>query len=63
MPFVFVVSSWLTWIGVLNYEKFVSTEALIACQRLLDQLVNAPRVFLQVTRLARPHSLLFCVLF
>lgn len=32
-----------------DYEKFVNTEALLACQRPLDQLVNSHELFFQVT--------------
>jgi tryptophan 2,3-dioxygenase len=32
-----------------DYEKFVNTEALLACQRPLDQLVNTHELFFQVT--------------
>lgn len=35
-----------------DYEKFVNTEALLACQRPLDQLVNAHELFFQVTHQA-----------
>ncbi len=32
-----------------DYEKFVNTEALLACQRPLDALVNSHELFFQVT--------------
>ena len=32
-----------------DYEKFVNTEALLACQRPLDGLVNSHELFFQVT--------------
>jgi len=32
-----------------DYEKFVNTEALLACQRPLDSLVNSHELFFQVT--------------
>jgi tryptophan 2,3-dioxygenase len=32
-----------------DYEKFVNTEALLACQRPLDSLVNTHELFFQVT--------------
>ena len=32
-----------------DYEKFVNTEALLACQRPLDRLVNTHELFFQVT--------------
>jgi tryptophan 2,3-dioxygenase len=32
-----------------DYERFVNTEALLACQRPLDQLVNSHELFFQVT--------------
>jgi tryptophan 2,3-dioxygenase len=32
-----------------DYEKYVNTEALLACQRPLDQLVNTHELFFQVT--------------
>jgi tryptophan 2,3-dioxygenase len=32
-----------------DYEKFVNTEALLACQRPLDALVNTHELFFQVT--------------
>src|SRR5438552_1262891 len=32
-----------------DYEKFVNTEALLACQRALDTLVNTHELFFQVT--------------
>jgi tryptophan 2,3-dioxygenase len=32
-----------------DYEKFVNTEALLACQRPIDQLVNSHELFFQVT--------------
>jgi tryptophan 2,3-dioxygenase len=32
-----------------DYEKFVNTDALLACQRPLDQLVNSHELFFQVT--------------
>lgn len=32
-----------------DYEKFVNTEALLACQRPLDRLVNSHELFFQVT--------------
>ena len=31
-----------------DYEKFVNTEALLACQRPLDALVNPHELFFQV---------------
>ena len=34
---------------VTDYEKFVNTEALLACQRPLDSLVNSHELFFQVT--------------
>src|SRR6266566_5062578 len=34
---------------VTDYEKFVNTGALLACQRPLDQLVNSHELFFQVT--------------
>jgi tryptophan 2,3-dioxygenase len=35
--------------SVTDYEKFVNTEALLACQRPLDALVNSHELFFQVT--------------
>lgn len=35
--------------ALTDYEKFVNTEALLACQRPLDQLVNTHELFFQVT--------------
>src|SRR5216117_357956 len=35
-----------------DYEKFVNTEALLACQRPLDGLVNSHELFFQVTHQA-----------
>src|SRR5438067_10224047 len=32
-----------------DYEKFVNTEALLACQRPIDSLVNSHELFFQVT--------------
>jgi tryptophan 2,3-dioxygenase len=32
-----------------DYEKFVNTEALLACQRPLDRLVNSHELFFQIT--------------
>src|SRR5262245_42693334 len=32
-----------------DYERFVNTEALLACQRPLDKLVNSHELFFQVT--------------
>ena len=32
-----------------DYEKFVNTEALLACQRPFDTLVNSHELFFQVT--------------
>ena len=32
-----------------DYEKFVNTEALLACQRPIDGLVNTHELFFQVT--------------
>jgi len=32
-----------------DYEKFVNTDALLACQRPIDQLVNSHELFFQVT--------------
>lgn len=32
-----------------DYEKFVNTEALLACQRPLDALVSSHELFFQVT--------------
>jgi tryptophan 2,3-dioxygenase len=32
-----------------DYDKFVNTDALLACQRPLDQLVNSHELFFQVT--------------
>ena len=32
-----------------DYERFVNTEALLACQRPVDQLVNSHELFFQVT--------------
>src|SRR5437764_15458360 len=32
-----------------DYEKFVNTEALLACQRPIDGLVNSHELFFQVT--------------
>src|SRR5436189_3918680 len=32
-----------------DYEKFVNTESLLACQRPLDALVNSHELFFQVT--------------
>ena len=38
--------------ALTDYEKFVNTEALLACQRPLDQLVNSHELFFQVTHQA-----------
>lgn len=35
--------------ALTDYEKFVNTEALLACQRPLDSLVNSHELFFQVT--------------
>jgi tryptophan 2,3-dioxygenase len=35
--------------ALTDYEKFVNTEALLACQRPLDGLVNSHELFFQVT--------------
>jgi tryptophan 2,3-dioxygenase len=35
--------------SLTDYEKFVNTEALLACQRPLDQLVSSHELFFQVT--------------
>jgi len=35
--------------ALTDYEKFVNTEALLACQRPTDQLVNSHELFFQVT--------------
>jgi tryptophan 2,3-dioxygenase len=35
--------------ALTDYEKFVNTEALLACQRPLDQLVNTHELFFQIT--------------
>jgi tryptophan 2,3-dioxygenase len=35
--------------ALTDYEKFVNTEALLACQRPLDALVNSHELFFQVT--------------
>src|ERR1700687_2425441 len=32
-----------------DYEKYVNTEALLACQRPLESLVNSHELFFQVT--------------
>jgi len=34
---------------VTDYEKFVNTEALLACQRPIEGLVNSHELFFQVT--------------
>jgi tryptophan 2,3-dioxygenase len=38
--------------ALTDYEKFVNTEALLACQRPLDALVNSHELFFQVTHQA-----------
>jgi tryptophan 2,3-dioxygenase len=38
--------------ALTDYEKFVNTEALLACQRPLDKLVNTHELFFQVTHQA-----------
>jgi tryptophan 2,3-dioxygenase len=38
--------------ALTDYEKFVNTEALLACQRPLDALVNPHELFFQVTHQA-----------
>ena len=35
--------------ALTDYEKFVNTEALLACQRPLDALVNSHELFFQIT--------------
>jgi tryptophan 2,3-dioxygenase len=35
--------------ALTDYEKFVNTDALLACQRPLDQLVNSHELFFQIT--------------
>jgi tryptophan 2,3-dioxygenase len=35
--------------ALTDYEKFVNTEALLACQRPIDALVNSHELFFQVT--------------
>jgi tryptophan 2,3-dioxygenase len=35
--------------ALTDYEKYVNTEALLACQRPLDSLVNSHELFFQVT--------------
>src|SRR5262245_5667465 len=35
--------------AVTDYDRFVNTEALLACQRPLDSLVNSHELFFQVT--------------
>src|SRR5262245_25485685 len=35
--------------AVTDYDRFVNTEALLACQRPIDSLVNSHELFFQVT--------------
>jgi tryptophan 2,3-dioxygenase len=39
-------------VPLTDYEKFVNTEALLACQRPLDSLVNSHELFFQITHQA-----------